>query len=186
MPPRVTVSLLCFILLSYPRRNKTALSRDLIYPDAHAKHTDAYYPLRCKLSAIVPPSRYSKVGARRVAYPGKVPIRRWGHSVFAWVHWYVSSLPPPNPPCKLSLQRALQKSAFRARCYHRVCHPPSISARHLAARPRFLGLALTLYTRGVDSLAPFPLCAAFPRSEYYGASDAQIGPQRTALFHIPV
>src|SRR4029434_7206264 len=81
-----------------------------------------------------------KVGARRVAYPGERPIRPWGRAVLAWGRWYVSSLPLPNPPCKFSLQRALQKSAFRARCYHRVCHPPSISARHLTARPRFLGL----------------------------------------------
>ena len=29
--------------------------------------------------------------------------------MFAWNHWYVSSLPLPNPPCKLSLQRALQE-----------------------------------------------------------------------------
>jgi hypothetical protein len=90
--------------------------------------------------------------------------------------------PPSEPDVRLSPHPALQGLTFRLLRYHKICHPISFHrlplplpylATVLRVLPDFTSiLATNVYSGNVNPLASFPLYAAFPRSEYYDASDA--------------
>ena len=85
----------------------------------------------------------------------------------------VSTIPPTKPCRRLSPHTAFQESTFpqAACCTARVIRVPCTAcpSRFARSSPHACGSCGLL---SVDSLAPFPLCAAFLRSEYYGASEA--------------
>ena len=46
-------------------------------------------------------------------------------------------------------------------------------------------MAANVYSGNVSPLAPFAMYVAFPRSDYYGASDSHTGHQWSAHLNIP-
>jgi hypothetical protein len=111
---------------------------------------------------------HCKVGARRVALQ------------------HVSSPPPPNRTCKFPSIRLSRDWRLPPPVL-----PLVLSGSSRSLPPRFRLARTSSSTRQlldqnhVNPLAPFAMCAAFPRSDYYGASDAVYGHWWTAHLHIP-
>ena len=102
--------------------------------------------------------------------------------MFSWNYRYVSAPSPPNRTGgfdRIRLSRNQRSASGVTTGFVIFIRVPHLH-HPIQVTPG------TFYLESIDSLAPFALYAAFPRSDYYGASDAHTGHQRTALFRIPV
>ena len=94
---------------------------------------------------------------------------------------------PPSEPClHLSVHTALRGLTFRLQRYRWTCQVRRVRCRPLRLARNSSSTKQLLDQNHVSPLASFPLYAAFPRAEYYDASDALICHRWTAHLSIHI